>query len=44
MSAGLTNDHLKDLPGLQDALSRLLFWLAGEMGLAVGRGAQFLGV
>ena len=35
---------LKDLPGLEDALSKLLFWLAGEMGLAVGRRAQFLGV
>ena len=44
MSARVTNNHLKDLPGLEDALSKLLFWLAGEMGLAVGRRAQFLGV
>ena len=39
MSARVTNNHLKDLPGLEDALSRLLFWLAGEMGLALGRRA-----
>lgn len=44
MLARVTDNRLKDLPGLEDPLTRGLVCMAGEMGLAVGRRAQFLGL